>query len=337
MIGQSLYLFYKLYLSFVALLCLALILESNHQTVLFLSNIRTFLILPAFALGLALVYRSPFSKWTILTVLTVAALPWHLRSHPSYCLEPGQNASRMLRAMTLNLAGSSSNDRNLARIAREQELDILALQEVTPGFWKTEGATLRKYFAHFAYRESSEGYWTQALLSRYPLDSIEFRDPGPGFSNFDSRLVIKATVTINEESFQILVVHLSVPFYRGPCRGMMCLLTRYDQTQRDDQLRLLLQWFTSGEATSLILGDLNISDQNPVYLEILENALDSGRCSHGDPATWPANYSLPAFTRIDYALIHPGLIAPFRLHSRTLQLPQTDHRGVIADFYLVAP
>ena len=338
MIRASILLGLKAYTIFAGVVAIILLSGSNNQNILMLSNIRLLLFGPAALLFPFFLAKSPFRIWSFFSLIALLGLPWSLFSQPDYCARSLPNHSSNLKVMTLNLAGSSEvNGRNLSGLATFHGLDVLALQEVSPNFWKTEGAKLRKLYPHFAYRESASGYWTQALLSKHPFELSRIRDPGPGFSNFASRLVLDVQILKSGQKLSILVTHLSVPFFRGPCRGLSCLLSRYRQTDRDRQLQQLAKWSAEKDHPVIILGDLNLSDQNPIYSSFARDFIDAGRCTPLVSGTWPADGTLPfPVTRIDYALYHhPRSMAskrPIIASSETVYVPGTDHLAVIANF-----
>lgn len=338
MIRSSILIGLKLYAIFAGVVAILLLSGSSNQNILMLSNIRLFLFGPAALLFLFFISRSPLSIWTCFSLIAVLGLPWSLFSPPDYCAASQPNPSTSLKVMTLNLAGSSEvTGRNLSQLATLHRIDVLALQEVSPNFWKTEGAKLRTLYPYYAYRESASGYWTQALLSKHPIDFVRIRDPGHGFSIFDSRLVLDVQVHKSGQKLSFLVVHLSVPFFRGPCRGLSCLLSRYRQIDRDRQLQQLAHWSAEKNHPVLILGDLNLSDQNPIYRSFARDFIDPGRCTPLLSATWPADSTLPfPITRIDYALYRHPQPKPSKrqifVSSETVTVPGTDHLAVIASF-----
>lgn len=329
----------KIYLVTASFLAFLFLLGYEHQFVLFLSNVRLFILLPAITIGFFLILRSPCSRWTILTFIGALGLPYFLFLEPEYCAGDNISTDKKIHVMTLNLAGSSDvPGRNLNDFIENNEIDVLSLQEVTPNFWKTEGKSLKAILPYEAYRASPEGYWTQALLSRYPIESTRVLDPGPGFSNFDSRLVLEVSLMLHGMPFSIQALHLSVPFYRGPCRGLHCLLVRYDQSQRDRQLEKSIAWSQTKDHPTILLGDLNLSDQNPEYERLYKDSIDAGRCSDDNPATWPADNTVPvAFTRIDYALIMNRKSVPILANSRTFRIQGTDHIALVARFLIPEP
>lgn len=48
----------------------------------------------------------------------------------------------------------------------------MVFQEASPLFLKTEGAALQRELPFAFYLQSEEGYWTQAIFSRYPLAEV---------------------------------------------------------------------------------------------------------------------------------------------------------------------
>lgn len=338
MIRSSILFGAKLYLLLAGIVAILILSGSSNQNILMLSNIRLILFGPAALLFFFFISKRPLSIWSCLSLLVLLGLPWSLISTPQYCAGSQPKLPTDLKVMTLNLAGSSEvTDRNLSQLAAFHEIDIMALQEVSPNFWRTEGAKLRMLFSYFAYQESADGYWTQALLSKHPIEITRIRDPGSGFSNFDSRLVLDVQIHRSGQSLSILVAHLSVPFFRGPCRGLSCLLSRYRQIDRDKQLHQLSQWTAAKNHPVIVLGDLNLSDQNPAYASFSRDFIDAGRCSDYTSATWPADSTLPfPITRIDYALYRSPTSKPMKhpvfAASETVYIPGTDHFAVIANF-----
>ena len=321
-----------------ALFACLILLDSNNQFILFLSNVRWLILLPGLILVSFLWSTRPVSRWTILFALILSGFPWPLVFPPDYCIAKDKSPESTLKIMTMNLAGSADvPGRDLRALAEKEKVEILALQEVTPGFWRTEGKRLRKTLPFYVYQESEDGYWTQALLSRRPVVSYQIRDPGPGFSPFDARIALDVTVQNNRGPYSVLVMHLTVPFYRGDCRGVACLLWRYDQTDRDLQLQEVQHWLDQKEGPAFVLGDLNLSDQNPIYPKFSMGMVDAGRCSINWPKPWPADGMFPfSIARIDYALAKESDSERIMARSRTIQIPGTDHRALIAEFVITA-
>ncbi|MCB1168804.1 MAG: endonuclease/exonuclease/phosphatase family protein [Leptospiraceae bacterium] len=349
----------KTYLLLAALFSTLLIFETG-QAFLFLSNIRLYLLAPALPLLLQCFRRRRWLPWLPVALAALLSFPWYLSRTPEYCAshasplpsesylatntdEEGPSEKQppkesrpaptdaIVRVMTLNLAGSSMPaTRDLFALVSQNDIQVLSLQEVSPGFWNTEGADLRRWLPHVAYRQDARGYWTQALLSKEPLTDIRFIDPGPGFSPEGARIIVQARWQ-GAGNLQFSAVHLSVPFRRGDCRGIPCLLSRYDQSDRDSQLRTLNAVQSGGP--SLVLGDLNLSDQNPVYGSFLGKAMDAGACQTWN-ATWPADGTFPfPFLRIDYVLLYPVHRQPtrWRIRSYTLPVQGTDHLALISE------
>jgi endonuclease/exonuclease/phosphatase (EEP) superfamily protein YafD len=116
------------------------------------------------------------------------------------------------------------------------------------------------------------------------------------------------------------------------------LLSRYDESRRNQQIDELLR-FVQGETLPILLaGDFNMSEWSPVYNQI-DSFLDDAyrQSSWGIGATWPAGASeelpdfLPPLLRLDY-FWHSAGIEPL---STTLGLPLgSDHLPIVLDFVL---
>ncbi len=143
----------------------------ENQWLLFLSNIQAYLLLPSVISALILLGRKT-GLYFPLALFAFAHAPFSLLSAPEYCLS-GKGGELVLRTYTANLAGSVDRGRDFARLAAELELDVMVFQEASPLFLKTEGAALQRELPFAFYLQSEEGYWTQAIFSRYPLAELQ--------------------------------------------------------------------------------------------------------------------------------------------------------------------
>lgn len=299
----------------------------ENQWLLFLSNIQAYLLLPSVISALILLGRKT-GLYFPLALFAFAHAPFSLLSAPEYCLS-GKGGELVLRTYTANLAGSVDRGRDFARLAAELELDVMVFQEASPLFLKTEGAALQRELPFAFYLQSEEGYWTQAIFSRYPLAELQTYDPGPGFSAPDARVILSAQVDIRHRKWTILAAHAGIPFVRNrDCRGLHCLIGLYDQRSRDGHLRFMKD-LAHGSTDVVLLGDMNLSDQNPIYSGFVDGLIDAGRCPPLQ-RTWPADHTFPVpFIRIDYTLLRTE--SPIVVQARTIPVSGSDHLAVLVE------
>ena len=138
------------------------------------------------------------------------------------------------------------------------------------------------------------------VLSRYPLEQMP-----------DDRVLI----TVDGQQIMLFNVHLAWPFITEGGRGgitpddvpYLGLLLNYEESERNTQLRALLDQVEAETLPVIVAGDLNMSQHSLIYSELallLEDAFreTSGGLGH----TWPSHTPL---LRLDYVWYSDGLQA----------------------------
>jgi len=209
-----------------------------------------------------------------------------------------------LTVMTFNIAFNRADDALLVESIRESGADVVALQEVDEirgDLLSDELVDIYPYQAIYTYD------WGPAVglavLSQYPILSDEIiSDPHNGFPIF-----LVTSIDMDGEVIQVVNGHPAPPGFSRQgyySRGV-------------ESVEILLNEVNTGEKT-LLLGDLNATDQSEVYARIRQAGFsdawrDAGR---GFGLTYPnpgfydpkgqyywyrnANISVPRLIRIDY-------------------------------------
>ncbi len=218
-----------------------------------------------------------------------------------------------LRFLSANLRYGRAEAAPLVRYA-EEGADIVALQELTPAaLARLEAAGLDRMFPHRALREMDEpggvGIW-----SRYPISDVRIDD---GF--WLGMLAGDVHVPGAAAATRVLTVHLSAP-WPDPLQGW-----------RDDLARLAGTLLKAAQASSgpvLLAGDLNATPDMREFRRLLRQGYqDAGaQAGAGVVRTHPADIVAPPVFAVDHILTR-GYVAT---SVRTLQIPGSDHRGLLA-------
>jgi endonuclease/exonuclease/phosphatase (EEP) superfamily protein YafD len=216
-----------------------------------------------------------------------------------------------LRVLTLNAMIGAADPAATVAAARRYDVDVLAIQELTPelaGRLAEAGLLDLLPFTHADPRAGGAG---TGLWSRHELTP---RPPVPGL-----RLASPtALITPGGQPVTVRAVHPVAPFQR-----------RHRDWHRElNQLQAVL---TATPGAQVVAGDFNASRDHRPFRDLLA----AGFADCADVAarrpwpgfTWPANRWYPPVMRLDHILVSPGITVT---EARTVAVPGTDHRGVLA-------
>ena len=231
----------------------------------------------------------------------------------------------------------------IAAAIMEEGADLVLLQEVP---WTNEVGYAAEYLANetgmnYAYMRANgnrqlirfeEG---EAILSRYPIQNVEFSVLGPQAGIFENRVVLHARIDAPGGSLDVFVTHL----------------THGDAQVNAEQTSELYQFVEAHrDGMAIIAGDFNAQD-NEAQIMALEGVwLDVHRkvnpfviaptCCVSDLTAGPGE---PLEVRIDYIFVVPEDNQPYELigAERVLDEPfqmdggwlwASDHVGLLAEF-----
>ncbi len=191
----------------------------------------------------------------IVSLAFIAAIP--VSDLPGLALtgvgEPSpQSSATRIVVMTANLGdGLAGPDQNMSFI-REYDVDLVALQEVTPDIAEALEADLGDLFPYQEVR--GHGIPGKTLLSRYPITHVEWLETNPG------RPDLLATVDLAGQPAELLVVHPPPPGLSGglvrPREGSV------------EQFDRLVEIAVNAEGPFLMLGDFNMISLHQRYFEL---------------------------------------------------------------------
>lgn len=222
-----------------------------------------------------------------------------------------------LRVLNVNALHGRADVAGLIDQVSRLQLDVLAVQELTPALSQSleeAGIAEALPFSYLDPQDSSAGI---GLWSRWPLTPLP---PVPATVTAMPRaqLSLRWPVTIT-------VVHPKAPLRLGRHAW------RYDLNQLRETLA-----DTAGH--QIVAGDFNATRDHRVFRKILAprfaDCLDVANRRPWPGFTWPANRKYPPLLRLDHILVsRTGLGVP---EARTVEVTGTDHRGVLAVIELQA-
>jgi endonuclease/exonuclease/phosphatase family metal-dependent hydrolase len=256
--------------------------------------------------------RSWVAVVALVAVLGVAAHAWWFAPQLTGSNPPAAAGADPLVVMSANIGEGSADAIELVRQASDEDVDLLVVQEIAPAdLADMERAGLDDLLPYRAGAAGTEGNGTM-LFARTELGAAEPLDTW-----HDGWLVTMGDLTV-------LGVHPWAP-------------TEPDMWRDDLEV---VQQAVADHDPDLVVGDFNAtSDHQPMRSLADAGYRDAGELANdGWLPTWPSGNAVavlgvpvPSLVQIDHVLVGPRFAA---LSMRTLELPDSDHRVVVAE---VAP
>ncbi len=229
-----------------------------------------------------------------------------------------------LRIATFNHLKSNTDFPAIEAAILRADADIVALQELSLGVARLAETELLERYPYQVLRPApADGRQNGVgVLSRFPL-----REPSYSESYRGQRFGLE----VAGRRFELVNVHFNVPFEEG----RMGSVRRYEPTDRDRQLDALLT-ATEDLPAVVIVGDFNLSDNEPGYRRLADSLTDSYRHTRaGFGLTYPARtvyrgLPLPPLVRLDYVWVRGLEPVTASRNCRT----GSDHCLVVADVRL---
>jgi endonuclease/exonuclease/phosphatase (EEP) superfamily protein YafD len=221
-------------------------------------------------------------------------------------------AAHCVRLLTLNTQGGNASADVIVRRVRDHLVDVLAVQELTPDLSRSLAAAGLRELLPFSEVHARPGYAGTGIWSRWPLQPLP---PVPGLVSAAPR----AAVTIAGQPVTVTSVHLLAPVHGGE-RGWQRELGR------------LRSELTCAAGPQLVAGDFNATRDHRSFRKLLDagfhDCADAAMRRRWPAFTWPAARPRLPVMRLDHVLAtRPHFVVRV---SRTLRVPGTDHRGVLA-------
>jgi endonuclease/exonuclease/phosphatase (EEP) superfamily protein YafD len=224
-----------------------------------------------------------------------------------------------LRVLTVNALGGAADPAAMLRIVQQHDVDVLAVQELTPQLVSRLAAAGLAHllpFSHLEPRPSSSG---TGLWARWPLT------PLPSLPGMTSATPRARTGPAGGRAVTLTAVHPMAPTY-----GHAAIW------QRD--LTMIKQALTETDGPHIVAGDFNASRDHRPFRDLLAatgltDCADAGQSRSWPGFTWPAIRVIPALPvmRLDHVLAPRTATVHM---TRAIRIPRTDHYGVFADIEL---
>jgi endonuclease/exonuclease/phosphatase family metal-dependent hydrolase len=230
------------------------------------------------------------------------AAPW-----PSRATGSAEMTFR-LRLFTLNARGGAADPAAILRIVRQLDVDVLAVQELTPPMvTRLAAAGLTRVFP-FSHIDPRPGGRGAGLWARWPLTPLP---PVPGLAWAAPRARIDP---LGGLPVTLTAVHLVSPVGRA------------GRWRRE--LAMIQQASAAVDEPQVVAGDFNASRDHRPFRGLLAagfaDCADSSQNRSWPGFTWPP---LPVM-RLDHVLVSQTATVPM---ARTMRVARTDHHGVLAD------
>ncbi|HEX6117246.1 MAG TPA: endonuclease/exonuclease/phosphatase family protein [Solirubrobacterales bacterium] len=241
----------------------------------------------------------------VVGLLAVAVLPRAVAGQPTGPI-PGGVAYDVLAS---NLRLGEADAEALARLAREGEVDLLSVQELTrDAAARLRDAGIDDLLPHQELSPTEAGSWGAGLYSRYPLERLA--DVPGGIS----RQVHALADVPGAGEVELVAVHPFPPTRRSSARWLAGLegLPR-----------------ASPERLRILPGDFNSTFDHAPFRDLVGSGYVDAAAARGKglAMTWPSGRVFPPQVAIDHVLADERAhVADAEIHT----VPGTDHRAVLA-------
>jgi endonuclease/exonuclease/phosphatase family metal-dependent hydrolase len=226
----------------------------------------------------------------------------------------------VVRVLTANLQVGGADPARLVQLVRDHDVDVLALQELTPAAqhalrWRGLGVELPYHQA-----DPIEGVAGSAIYSRFPLSDGGARDNAGGFRQSYATIHAPAAHPVVVES-----VHPCAPFALSQLPCWWADLADQPAATPDGPIRILA-------------GDFNATLDHVALRRLIRTGYRDAADAVGAglAPTWGpygGGRRVPPVT-LDRVLVDPRVgVREVSVHD----LPNTDHRAVLAELILPTP
>ena len=211
--------------------------------------------------------------------------------------------------MTSNLKVGAADPHAVVRAARSHDVDVLMLEELTPGIRHALRAAGLDSLFPYSVSDPRDGGAGTGLWSRTPLTDTNVRRD-LGFSFVSARTKLAGVETT------LAALHVFGPYPQAQFSRWKSDMSAYPR---------VLDGLPG--STVLIGGDFNATPDDAQFRTVLGNRyLDAaGQAGAGYTPTWPANRWFPPLITIDHVLTE-GAVAR---SADSIEIPGSDHRALV--------
>jgi endonuclease/exonuclease/phosphatase (EEP) superfamily protein YafD len=262
--------------------------------------------------GVAAVLALVVARWwsgaavagALTVVLVLTQVPLYLGSARA------DGPSTAITLMTVNLHYGSGDAGGVVRLARNLDVDVLALEELTVDARNAmEDAGLDELLPH-SVAAPDIGPRGNGIWSRHPLDAVAVPD---GFR----RTPVAVEVDVGEQTVFVAVVHPPSPFPANTAEWSA-------------ELGRLADWLGTIDGPAVVAGDFNATYDHRAFRDLLATGLRDAaeQVGAGFLPTYPAGRrQIPLLITIDHVLSGGGVVA---VELERVDVVGTDHAGLVA-------
>jgi endonuclease/exonuclease/phosphatase (EEP) superfamily protein YafD len=296
-----------LYLAFVGLVTISQAIGWSGTTELAIIQSLT----PYLAALLAPVIAAALWRRRLLMVTVASAIGFGLAllATPVGVPEPSLPAaagSTGLQVASLNLWHRNDRIDEVERELAELDADVIVFTEFTRSHKRAlETSALAESYPHRTAR-TGRGATGIAVWSRWPLHRGDMLD------TFNDSLDVG--VAGPDGDVDLVAMHMPTP------------LVDLDAWQRDLATAAAVGRMADGP--TLLIGDLNASYWHPSFRRLLDVGFVDAHTAAGSgfSTSWPTDWWIPPFVRLDHALTIGGLVST---EIADFEIPGSDHRGLM--------
>lgn len=272
--------------------------------------------------GIAAVILAANTAWWLAALLAIPAvllLMWQLppvkrtrfRAAAGPSRGTGSDTTLRLRLFTVNARGGAADPAALLHILQRHNVDVLAVQELTPHMVSRLTAAGLTQLLPFSHLDPRPGAMGTGLWARWPLSPLP---PVPGLTAAAPRARI--------DPLGGLPVTLAAVHPHAPVHGHAGKWRR--------ELAMIKQALATVDEPQVVAGDFNATRDHRPFRELLAagfvDCADSSQNRSRPGFTWPAAGGMLPVMRLDHVLV--TRTATVRM-TRPIRVPHTDHHGVL--------
>jgi endonuclease/exonuclease/phosphatase (EEP) superfamily protein YafD len=275
--------------------------------------------------AIAAVIVAATASWWLALILAVPALilvAWQLpaarrrlvRSGGPRSLRTAGDEAVTLRVLSVNAKGGHADAEAVEAAVREHQVDVLAIQELTPGLMRRLDQTGLVGLLPYHHADPRPGSAGTGLWTRWPLTAL------PSIQGLRAATPRARIEPVPGSQVTVTAVHPKAPMNGQEARWQA-------------ELELIRSELAAVGGAQVVAGDFNASRDHQPFRDLLAagflDCADAARRRPWPGYTWPVRRTIPPIMRLDHILVSRAAAATVR-EARIVRIPGTDHRAVLA-------